>query len=138
MTSESEDKRPRQRGGELGRLAGKFVKNAGPNAKHIVDEGKPRVEKAVQDWRPHIEKAVEDFKPKAEKAGRDAGQYAQGHQDELKSLAMKGVRMRLGPLGMALDARGVDGANEHPAGKCTSCQAQNPPSANSAASAAPR
>ena len=107
MDSSEQSRKRQERAGELGRLAGKFVKNAGPRTKKLIDEGRPRVEKAIQDARPKVEKAVEQYRPKVEQAGRDAVRYAQDHQDEIKGMALKGARMRLGPLGMAIDALGI-------------------------------
>ena len=125
MGSEKEPGKPKDAGAKLGRWAGKFVKNAGPNSKRLVEENRPRVEKAVQDARPKVEKAVKDARPKVEKAvkdyrprveqaGRDAARYAQEHEDELRSMAIKGARMRLGPLGMAIDALGLDSQPAEP------------------------
>lgn len=141
MEPEDQTKAGRQRGGELGRMAGKFVKNAGPRTKQLIDESRPkidkaieearpRVSKAIEDARPKVQKAVEDYRPKVEQAGRDAVRYAQDHQDELTGLAMRGVRMRLGPLGMALDALGVGAPQAKPAQTaCPACNSVNTGSA---------
>ena len=113
-------------------MAGKLVKNAGPRTKRFIDENRPKVEKAIQDARPKVEKAVEEYKPKVEQAGRDAVRYAQEHQDEIKGMALKGARMRLGPLGMALDALGIGRQESDPAAEpriCSTCQAANAPAA---------
>jgi hypothetical protein len=111
-------------------MAGKLVKNAGPEARRLIDESRPRIEKAVQEVRPKVEKAVEQYRPRVEQAGRDAVRYAQEHQEELKSLAIKGARTRMGPLGMAIDALGLDGRPGTPAAvQCPSCKASNAASA---------
>ena len=122
----------RKRGGELGRMAGRFVKNAGPRGKRLIEEGRPKVEKAIEDARPKVQKAVEDYRPKVEQAGRGAVRYAETHQDEIKGLAIKGVRMRLGPLGMVFDALGIGGGPSQPAAPanvCPRCSSINTPDA---------
>jgi hypothetical protein len=122
----------RRLGGEMGRRAGKFVKNAGPRTKRLIEEGRPRVEKAIEDARPKLQKAAEDYRPKVEQAGRDAVRYAEQHQDEIKGLAIKGVRMRLGPLGVVLDALGIGGIQGQPAAPpnaCPKCSTINTPQA---------
>ncbi len=132
MDSEDQAGKARQRGGEFGRMAGKLVKNAGPRTKRFIDESKPKVEKAIQDARPKVEKAVEDYRPKVEQAGRDAVRYAQDHEDEIKGLALRGARMRLGPLGMAIDALGIGAEPSQPAAQpntCPACQTINTASA---------
>jgi hypothetical protein len=132
MDSEEQSKQARERGGELGRFAGRFMKNAGPRTKRFIDENRPKVEKAIQDARPKIEKAVEDYRPRVEQAGRDAVRYAQEHEDELRGLALKGARARLGPLGMAIDALGISPQPSKPTTQlpaCPSCRATNVPSA---------
>lgn len=128
MDSEEQAKRSRERSGELGRLAGKFVRNAGPRTKQFIDESRPKVDKAIQDARPKVEKAIEDYRPRVEQAGRDAVKYAQDHQDEIRGLALRGARMRLGPLGMAIDALGI-GNEPEPEPKaqstCPACGKEN-------------
>lgn len=128
MEPDEQGRKSRLGGGEIGRLAGKIVKNAGPRTKQLIDENKPRVEKAIQDARPKIEKAVEEYRPKVEQAGRDALRYAQEHEDEIRAMALKGARMRLGPLGMAIDALGIGGEPAQPAAKpgtCSKCGSVN-------------
>jgi hypothetical protein len=110
----------RERGGELGRMAAKLLKTAGPRARKIVEDGRPKVEKAIQDARPKVEKAVEVYRPKLEQAGRDAMKYAQEHDRELKGMALQGAR-RLGPLGMAIDALGVGAQPATSAGAARTC-----------------
>ena len=132
MDSDEEARKRHERGGELGRLAGKFVKNAGPRTKRLIEEGRPKVEKAIEDARPKVQKAVKDYRPKVEQAGRDAVRYAETHQDEIRGFALKGVRMRLGPLGMVLDALGIGGSQSQPAAlsnACPKCGNINPPDA---------
>ena len=142
MDSEEQTKRSREKGGELGRLAGKFVRNAAPRTKQFIDESRPkvdraiqdarpRVEKAIEDARPKIQKAVEDYRPRIEQAGRDAVRYAHDHENEIKGMALKGARMRLGPLGMAIDALGIGEASPKtaPENACTDCQTVNASSA---------
>lgn len=130
MDSEEQAKTSRAKGGEFGRMAGKFVKNAGPRTKQFIDESRPKFDKAIQDARPKIEKAVEDYRPRVEQAGRDAVRYAQDHQDEIKGYALKGARMRLGPLGMAIDALGIGGTQPaKPQTVCSACQSTNAPNA---------
>jgi len=109
-------------------MAGKLVKSAGPRARRFVDESRPKVEKAIQDARPKVEKAVEVYRPKVEQAGREAVKYAQEHEEELKGLALKSARMRLGPLGMAIDALGIGAQPAPPAAvprPCPSCRTTN-------------
>jgi hypothetical protein len=119
MATDEQSRKNRERGGDLGRFAGRLVKNAGPNTKRFIDENRPKVEKAlqdtrpkvekaIQDARPHVEKAVEVYRPRVEQAGRDAVRYVQDHPEQVQAMAMKGVRMRLGPLGMAMDALGLN------------------------------
>jgi hypothetical protein len=58
--------------------------------------------------------------------------YAEDHQDEIKGLAIKGVRMRLGPLGMVFDALGIGGNQTQPAAPanaCPQCSTINTPDA---------
>ena len=132
MESQDQPDSARRRGGELGRLAGKFVKNAGPRTRQFLEESRPKVDKAIQDARPKVQKAVEDYRPRVEQAGRDAVKYAQEHQDEIKGLALRGARMRLGPLGMAIDALGIGSQPQQPqpaSNACTACGSQNTPSA---------
>lgn len=132
MESQDQPDSARRRGGELGRLAGKFVKNAGPRTRQFLEESRPKVDKAIQDARPKVQKAVEDYRPRVEQAGRDAVKYAQDHQDEIKGLALRGARMRLGPLGMAIDALGIGAQPQQPQpgpNACTACGAQNTPAA---------
>ena len=132
MDSPEQKRKREERAGELGRLAARFVKNAGPRARRFVEESRPKLEKAIQDARPKVEKAVEDYRPKVEQAGRDAVKYAQEHENELKGMALKGARMRLGPLGMAIDALGIGGEPSAPAAAppaCPSCRAGNAPGA---------
>lgn len=143
MESQDQPDSARRRGGELGRLAGKFVKNAGPRTRQFIEESRPKVDKAIQDARPKVDKAiqdarpkvqkaVEDYRPRVEQAGRDAVKYAQDHQDEIKGLALRGARMRLGPLGMAIDALGIGAQPQQPQpgpNACTACGAQNTPAA---------
>ena len=132
MEPEDQTKGARERGGELGRLAGKLVKNAGPRTKRFVDESRPKVEKAIQDARPKVQKAVEDYRPRVEQAGRDAVRYAQEHEDEIRGLALKGARARLGPLGMAIDALGggqQPAKTATPNRACSSCGTINVASA---------
>jgi hypothetical protein len=117
----------RERGGELGRMAAKLLKTAGPRARKMVEEGRPKVEKAIQDARPKVDKAVEVYRPKLEQAGHDAMKYAQQHDQELKGMALQGAR-RLGPLGMAIDALGVGAEPPKPAADpraCPRCRATN-------------
>ena len=128
MEPDEQSQKRSQRGGELGRMAGKLVKNAGPRTKQFIEENRPRLEKAIQDARPKVEKAVEDHRPKVEQAGRDAVRYAQEHEDELRAMALKGARMRLGPLGMAIDALGIGREPAQPAAgpkACPKCSATN-------------
>lgn len=125
-------------------MAGKLLKNAGPRAKRFVEENRPRLEKAVQDARPkvekaieearpRIEKAVEQYRPKVEEAGRNALKYAEEHEEEIRAMAIKGARMRLGPLGMAIDALGIGSEPERPATEappgCPQCGKANQASA---------
>ena len=99
-TSEPED-----RGAAIGRKAGRLFKRSGPELRRLVEE----------------------HRPKLEKASRDAFQYAKEHEDEIRGLAMKGVRMRAGPLGMMVDALApqppAPDANAMPV--CPSCKATN-------------
>jgi len=132
MEPDEQSKRSRERGGELGRMAGKLVKNAGPRTKRFIEESKPKVEKAIQDARPKVEKAVEQYRPKVEKAGRDAMRYAQENPEQIKAIAMKGARTRLGPLGMAIDALGLGAPQSPPAPAtkvCSGCKTVNAPKA---------
>jgi vacuolar-type H+-ATPase subunit H len=143
MEPDEEARKRRERDGEFGRLAGKLVKNAGPSTRKFIAQSRPKVEKAIHDTRPKVEKAIEDarprvqqtiedYRPKAEQAGRDAVQYAQDHQDELRGMALKGVRMRLGPLGMVIDALGIGGQPAKPAAPantCAQCSTVNSPAA---------
>jgi hypothetical protein len=97
-------------GAVIGRKAGRLLKTGGPRVK----------------------KFVEGNRPKAEQAGRDVMRYAQEHEDELRSLAMKGVRMRLGVVGTALDALNKPssgGPTQVKRGACRACQTVNPVSA---------
>ena len=123
-----DNRKNQERGAELGKLAGRFVKNAGPRTKRFIDESRPKVEKALQDARPRVEKAIEDYRPKVEQAGRDAVRYAQEHENEIKGFALRGARMRLGPLGMAIDALGI-GGQPQPADQenrtCAKCSTAN-------------
>ena len=128
MEPEENTKKARQAGGQIGRLAGRWVKNAGPRTRQFIDESRPKLDKAIQDARPKVEKAIKDYRPKVEQAGRDAVKYAQEHEDEIRGLAMKGARMRLGPLGMAIDALGLnDQPQQAPeqSNTCLSCQTVN-------------
>jgi ElaB/YqjD/DUF883 family membrane-anchored ribosome-binding protein len=131
MDSDEKSRKSRERGGELGRMAGKLVKNAGPRTKRLIEENRPRVEKAIQDARPKVEKAVQQYRPKVEQAGRDAVRYAQEHPEEIKALALKGARMRLGPLGMAIDALAGPQPDKPPSTQqtCAKCQTVNAPKA---------
>lgn len=131
MEPDEGSRKKRERGGEIGRIAGRLVKKAGPRTRQFIDENKPRVEKAIQDARPKVEKAVETYRPKVEQAGRDAVRYAQEHEDEIRAMALKGARMRLGPLGMAIDALGLgaEPAKTSEAGTCSKCGSANAPAA---------
>jgi hypothetical protein len=129
MDSDEQSRKRQELAGELGRKAGKFVKNAGPRTKKLIEENRPKVEKAIQDARPKVEKAVEQYRPRVEQAGRDAVRYAQEHEDEIKGMALKGARMRLGPLGMAIDALGIGAEPAKAQETCPACQAANVPSA---------
>lgn len=143
MNSDDQAQKARQRGGELGRMAAKLVKNAGPQTKRFIDASRPKVEKAIQDARPKVEKAIQDtrpkvakaveeYRPKVEQAGRNAVQYAQAHEDELRGLALKGARSRFGRFGMAIDALGIGAQptrSAEPAFACQTCQTANPLSA---------
>jgi ElaB/YqjD/DUF883 family membrane-anchored ribosome-binding protein len=128
MDANEQARKREEKAAEIGRLAGKFIKTAGPRARRFVEESRPKVEKAVQDARPKVEKAVEVYRPVVEKAGRDAVKYAQEHPEEVKGLAMKGARMRLGPLAMAIDALGLGQEPSQPsgpAGACPECRKSN-------------
>jgi vacuolar-type H+-ATPase subunit H len=138
-----EGRKPRERAGEWGKLAGRLVKNAGPRTRQLLDDSRPKVEKAIQDTRPRVEKAIhdarprvekafQDYRPKVEQAGRDAVRYAQEHEDELKSMALRGARMRLGPLGMAIDALGIGGPPAKPSGTALNCATCNTANATNA------
>jgi hypothetical protein len=101
---------PEDRGAAIGRRAGRLFKRGGPELKRLVEENRPKVEKA----------------------GRQAFKYAQEHEEEIRSLAMKGVRMRAGPLGMVVDALGgqTQASSQSPAESgCPSCNAVNAPAA---------
>jgi zinc-ribbon domain len=76
----------------------------GRKAARLLRRGKPRVEKAIKDAGPKIERAVEQAKPHAEKAAKDAWRYAQDHEDDIKRTALRGARMRVPGLGLAIDA----------------------------------
>jgi hypothetical protein len=94
------------KGAIIGRKAGRLFKRGGPELRRLVEEHRPKVEKA----------------------SRDALQYAKEHEDEIRGLALKGVRMRAGPLGMMVDALGgqPQTAAEPPAEPvCPSCKAVN-------------
>src|SRR3954453_21629120 len=92
----------------IGRGAGRFVKQATPHAKRLVEDAKPLVNKATQ--------------------------YAVEHQDELRAAGAKALRGRVrGPLGMAFDAvftaAKAPPVNEAPSPtSCAKCGAENPPS----------
>lgn len=116
MSNDAPDEKPRfspdERANELGRRAGRLFRTGAPRLKRAFDANRP----------------------KAEQAGRGAMRYAQEHQDEIKAIAIKGARMRLGPLGMALDALGIGGApSTDNAGepqssttpRCGNCQSEN-------------
>jgi hypothetical protein len=75
-------KKPEDRGAAIGRKAGRLFRRSGPELKRLVEEHRPKVEKA----------------------SKDALRYAKEHEDEIRALALKGVRMRAGPLGMMVDA----------------------------------
>lgn len=98
---------PEDRGGAIGRKAGRLFKRSGPELKRLVEEHRPKVEKA----------------------GRDAFQYAKEHEEEIRGLALKGVRMRAGPLGMMVDALAPQPPAPDPnaAPVCPACQATNAP-----------
>ena len=132
MDSDEQGKKSRERGGELGRLAARLVRNAGPRTKQFIDESRPKLDKAIKDARPKVEKAIEDYRPRVEQAGREAVRYAQDHQDEIKGLALRGARMRLGPLGMAIDALGLGAQGQQtskPENSCAECRTDNSGSA---------
>jgi hypothetical protein len=69
-------------GATLGRNAARWLKAAKPRARRLATEAGPQ----------------------AEKASRAAARYARQHDAELMQAALKLVRMRLGPLGMLVDA----------------------------------
>jgi hypothetical protein len=96
---------PEDRGAAIGRKAGRLFKRSGPELKRLVKEHRPKVEKA----------------------GRDAFQYAKEHEEEIRGLAMKGVRMRAGPLGMMVDALVPQPPSPEPSDEpvCPTCQAAN-------------
>lgn len=101
---------PDDAGATIGRKAGRLFKRSGPELKRLVEENRPKVEKA----------------------GRDAFNYAREHEEEIRAVAMKGVRMRAGPLGMVVDALArqdqpgpADESSGPPA--CPSCNAINAP-----------
>src|SRR5690606_13328384 len=109
-----------------------FIDETRPRVEKAIQEARPKLEKAVEEYRPKVEKAVSDYRPKVEQAGRDAVRYAQEHEDEIRAMALKGARMRLGPLGMAIDALGIGGEAEKPAraaGECPKCGSANAASA---------
>jgi hypothetical protein len=97
--------KPEDRGAAIGRKAGRLFKRSGPELKRLIEEHRPKVEKA----------------------GRGAFQYAKDHEDEIRSLAMKGVRMRAGPLGMMVDALAPQPPAPDPNAEpvCLSCKATN-------------
>ena len=101
-TSKSED-----RGEAIGRKAGRLFKRSGPELKRLVEEHRPKVEKA----------------------GRDAFQYAKEHEEEIRGLALKGVRMRAGPLGMMVDALAPQppATDQNAEPVCPSCKTKNTP-----------
>ena len=98
---------PKDRGAAIGRKAGRLFKRSGPELKRLVEEHRPKVEKA----------------------GRDAFQYAKEHEDEIRGLAMKGVRMRAGPLGMMVDSLAPQPPRPDPNADpiCPTCKATNAP-----------
>jgi zinc-ribbon domain len=116
---EEQKARTNRKAEELGRKAARLLRGS-----------RPRVEQALNDARPRIERAVNEAKPKAEKAAKDAWRYAQEHEDEIKSAAVRGARMRApAPLGLLIDA--VQG-NDKPAAQpsvCASCGTAYEPSA---------
>jgi hypothetical protein len=94
------------KGALIGRKAGRLFKRSGPELKRLVEEHRPKIEKA----------------------SRDAFEYAKQHEDEIRALAIKGVRMRAGPLGMMVDALGgqPQPSNDPPAEPvCPSCKTVN-------------
>ena len=104
MTQDKASK-PEDRGAAIGRKAGRLFKRSGPELKRLIEEHRPKVEKA----------------------GRDAFQYAKKHEDEIRGLALKGVRMRAGPLGMMVDALAPQPAAPDSNAACPSCNATNAP-----------
>jgi hypothetical protein len=104
---ETKDKSADDLAARLGRGAGRFVKQAAPRARRLVEDAKPLVDKATR--------------------------YAVEHQDELKAAGAKALRGRVrGPLAMAFDAVAnaakVPPAEEAPSPtSCTKCGAVNPP-----------
>ncbi|HEX5140360.1 MAG TPA: zinc ribbon domain-containing protein [Dehalococcoidia bacterium] len=96
---------------ELGRRAGRLLKQS----------------------RPRIKRLVEANRPKVEQAGKQAYKLAQEHEDELRAMALKGLRLRAGPLAGAFDALtsqpGSRAASEPVDRACPACSADNPPAA---------
>jgi hypothetical protein len=90
----------------------------GRKAARLFRRGKPRVARAVKDAQPHVERAVNQAKPQAEKAFR----YAQEHEDEIRRVAIRGARMRLGgPFGFLFDALQSNGGQAAKQAACAAC-----------------
>jgi hypothetical protein len=103
----------------------------GRKAARLFRRGKPRLEQAMNDARPRVEEAVNKARPQVEKSAKDAWQYAQDHEDEIRNAAIKGARTRIrGPFGFLIDA--LQG-NQQPAQPttpaCPSCAAPIQPNA---------
>jgi hypothetical protein len=102
-------------GATLGRNAARWLKAAKPRARRLATEAGPQ----------------------AEKASRAAARYARQHDAELMQAALKLVRLRLGPLGMLVDAvaqpqpQPPDAQQQSPGSarasglRCPSCEAVN-------------
>jgi hypothetical protein len=94
------------RAAELGKILGRAVKAAAPRVQRLATEAKPRLEEA-----------------------RDGAlKFAREHDDEIKQLAGRLVRARLGPLGVVVDAFAPTGSAPKEA-TCRACAAANPGSA---------
>jgi len=91
----------------------------GRKAARLLRLGRPRVEKAIKDARPQVERAVEKAKPHAEKAAKEAWRYAQEHEDDIKRAALRGARMRVPGLGLAMDA--MKSSDKAPQAVCPAC-----------------
>jgi hypothetical protein len=87
------------------------------------------ITRAIKAAKPQVQRLATEAKPRLERAGTEAAKYAREHDDEIKRLAGRLVRARMGPLAMVVDVlttASPSGTPATPESTCGSCGAPNP------------